>query len=469
MSVYLDEGISPLAVKTFFKNCSDNSMNIRALQIIKKGEPLVRVSVPPYDFEEECYLYSLSKSFTSIACGICMDDGKLSVDTKICELFKDKMPETVSPYLEKLTLGDLLSMQSGHGECALPYMRTSDDSLRAFFEVPFIVEPGKVFCYDTGATCICGAAVERVTGKKLAEFLYERMLSHMDIKMPRWDECMDGQTFGGTGLYLSNNDIVKFGTMLINKGVYNGTRIISEKYLAEATQKQSLEPDDSIKKWTSGYGYQFWMNGRGGYRGDGAFGQFCFVFPEEDIIVVFTGESMNTTGEMDFMYEMLDNLYGNGGDVESLSNLIENIYKPAPVEGGFNDYVEFSVEENDSDIRKIRFFGENLLHVEMETDYGKKEIVCGNGEYILNRVMLKNLSVGLDARDERRDIIERLSLYCAYEIIDEKHLKLTLRHKDKPHTQYWHIDLKEGKIDIKIMAGTITTTFLKLSPLERAE
>ncbi len=469
MSVYIAEGISPLAVKAFFKNCSDNSMNIRALQIVKKGQPLVRVTVPPYNFEEKCYLYSLSKSFTSLACGICIDDGKLSADTKMAELFADKMPENISPELEKMTLGDLLSMQSGHAGCVLPFMRTAEDSLKAFFAQPFVIEPGKAFCYDTGATCVCAAAVERVTGEKLVDFIYERMLSKMDIAKPRWDECMDGQTFGGTGLYLSNNDIVKFGTMLINKGVYNGQRIISEEYLAQATKKQSLEPDDSIKKWTAGYGYQFWLNGRGGFRGDGAFGQFCFVLPEDDTIVVFTGESMNTTGEMDFMFEMLDNLYGNDGDAESLVNLVEGIYKPNPVIGGFNDDISFSVEENSSDIRRIRFFGEKLLHVEMETDYGKKEVVCGNGEYILNRVMLKNLCVGLDARDERRDTIERLSLYCAYEMTDSKHLKLTLRHKDRPHTQHWYIDLEEGKIDIKIMAGIITTTFLKLNPLERAE
>ena len=115
------------------------------------------------------------------------------------------------------------------------------------------------------------------------------------------------------------------------------------------------------------------------------------------------------------------------------------------------------------------FFGEKLLHVEFTTDYGKKEIVCGNGEYILNHVLLKNLCVGLDLRDERKDTIERVNLFACYEQLGENKYKLTLRHSDKPHNQHWYVDFENGNIDIKIMVGTIQTTNFKLSPLNSAE
>ncbi|MBR5278965.1 MAG: beta-lactamase family protein, partial [Clostridia bacterium] len=327
---------------------------------------------------------------------------------------------------------------------------------------PMVNKPGTTFCYDTGATTMCGAAVERVTGKKLVDFLDEKLFSKLDIKKPRWDECTDGQTFGGTGLYLSGDDIIKFGTMLKQKGIYNGQRIVSEEYLAKATSVQASTAGNGSSDWTAGYGYQFWMNQNDGFRGDGAFGQFCYVFPESDMVVAITGESGNTVDEVNFMYELLGNLYGESGEesIGRLTALTKSVYKPAVTAEGFNQDISFDLEPNRSDISKIRFFGERLLHIEFHTDYGKKEIVCGNGEYILNHVLLKNLCAGLDIRDERKDTIERVNLFCAYEKIGEGVYKLTLRHSDKPHNQHWYVDFNTGKIDIKLMVGTIQTTQL---------
>ncbi len=468
MSVYIAQGVNADAVSDFITKCSQKSINLRLIEVVKGNKPLVRVALEPYTLDGPCYLYSLSKSFTSVACGICIDDGILSLDTKMSELFADKIPEDASELYKELTFHDLLSMQSGHRDCALVYMRTAEDSLKTFFSQPMANKPGTVFCYDTGATTMCGAAVERVTGKKLVDFLDERLFSKLDIKKPRWDECMDGQTFGGTGLYLSGDDIIKFGTMLKQKGVYNGQRIVSEEYLAKATSVQSSTAGNGSPDWVAGYGYQFWMNGKEGFRGDGAFGQFCYVFPESDIVVAMTGESGNTVDEVDFMYEMLNNLCGDSNEesIERLTELTKSVYKPAAVDAGFNQDISFNVAPNSSDINKIRFFGEKLLHIEFNTDYGKKELVCGNGEYILNHVLLKNLCVGLDARDERKDTIERVNLLCAYENIGEGVYKLTLRHADKPHNQHWYVDFNTGKIDIKLMVGTIQTTELTLLSAE---
>ena len=470
MSVYLSKGVSPKAVSDFIKKCAENSINLRMLQVIKGCEPLVRVALEPYTTEAPCYLYSLSKSFTSIACGMCIEDGLLSTETKMCELFSDKLPEIVDENLASLTLGDLLSMQSGHGTCALSVMRTAEDSLKAFFAHPFVHKPGTVFTYDSGATCVCAAAAERVTGKKLVDFLDERLFSKLDIKKPRWDECVDGQTFGGTGLYLSGDDIVKFGRMLINKGVYKGQRIIGEEYIRIATTKKADTGNNGAPDWTAGYGYQFWLNGNDGFRGDGAFGQFCYVFPKRDMVVALTGESGYTVKEVELLYEMLDNMFSDDADgYDELLTLTKALYKPNAVKDGFNKDLSFAVADNPSDVRRIRFFGEKLLHVEFETDYGKKELVCGNGEYILNHLLLKNLCVGLDLRDERKDTIERVNLFCAYETHGDGKIKLTLRHGDKPHNQHWYIDLEKGSIDIKIMVGTIQTTELKLTPIETIE
>lgn len=464
MTVYLHESVNASAVESYVRKACANRNNVRALQIIKGDEVIVRLALSPYEPDMKSLLYSLSKSYTSVACGICMDDGLLTPETKMYELFSDKMPETVSDSLKEMTLSDLLSMQSGHEECVLYTMRWAEDSIKAFFEQPLKYESGKTFVYNTGATCICAAAVERVTGKKLTDFLYERMFSVMDIEKPRWAECRDGQTLGGTGLYLSSDDLVKFAIMLKNKGVYNGTRIVSEEYLALATAAHADNSNSGGGDWGAGYGYQFWMNERGGYRGDGAFGQACMIFPESDTAVILQSETADMNLGFTYIYELLDNLYGEGGSIESLEKCCKEMYKTEKNENGFNDDLSFEVGENVIGLKTVRVYGEKLLHLVLDTDYGKKELICGNGEFMLNHVMLKFLSPMIINLDPALGTLERLSIFAAYELVDGK-IKITLRHADTPHVQRWVIDPEAGTLHIDLMVGLLTQTDFSITKL----
>ncbi len=465
MSVFLAEGISAKAVEEYIRECNDKGIFIRTLQIIKGDAPLVRFCAYPHAFDRPQHLYSLSKSFTSIACGICMDEGLLSPDTKMCELFADKMPEQMTDGLKSLKLSDLLTMQSGHSACVLGEMRWAEDSIKAFFEQPMCHTPGTTFAYSTAATCVCAAAAERVSGKKLVDLLDEKLFSKLSITKPKWTECRDGQTLGGTGLYLSNNDLVKFGMLLKNKGVYNGERIISEKYLADATRIHSVDANNGSVDWTSGYGYQFWMNHRGGFRGDGAFGQLCIVLPEEDYVITLLGEVGNMAEEMSMIYKLLDSMYGDDNGLDGLKYLADNMFRTEKSKDGFNDDIAFTVGENRAGISRLRLFGENLLHVELETDYGKKEIVCGNGEYISNHVMLQNLMPSIIHLDPDVDTVERLSVFASYETCENGIVRITLRHSDKPHTQIWTISPDDETMSVSLHVGDIVCREFKLTKI----
>lgn len=461
--LYLAEGISAKNVFDYVKECDANGIYIRALQVIKGKTPLIRLAFNPYDFETPMHLYSLSKSFTSTAVGICVDEGKLSTDTKMCELFADKMPAEMTDALKKVKLHDLLSMQSGHTACVLEKIRWSDDTVKAFFEQPTTYEPGTTFAYSTAATCMCAAAVERVTGKKLVDFLDERLFSKLDIKKPVWWECRDGQTLGGTGLHLSSNDLVKFGIMLKNKGVYNGERIVSEEYLARATSKHSVDVNNGSPDWTAGYGYQFWMNAREGYRGDGAFGQLCMVFPESDIVVVLNGEVGNMALETELVYKLIETMYGDEGDQSELASFLDSHYITAKG-NDFNNDLSFKVEENAAEVTDLRIFGEKLLHIELDTAYGKKEFVCGNGEYILNHYNMKNMSPSITFLDPRVNTVERQSVFASYEYDGDKKILLTLRHQNTCHVQHWVIDLENNNVKIFLHVGDMITNQLSLTP-----
>lgn len=461
--LYLAEGISAKRVEEYVRECDANGIYIRALQVIKGKAPVIRLAFEPYDFETPMHLYSLSKSFTSTAVGICVDEGLLTPDTKMCELFADKMPEEMTDALKKLRLHDLLSMQSGHTACVLDKIRWSDDTVKAFFEQPTTYEPGTTFAYSTAATCMCAAAVERVTGKKLVDFLDEKLFSKLDIKKPIWWECRDGQTLGGTGLHLSSDDLVRFGMMLKNKGVYNGQRIVSEDYLKLATSTHSVDVNNGSPDWTAGYGYQFWMNAREGYRGDGAFGQLCMVFPESDITLVLNGEVGNMALEVELIYKLLDGMYGESGDTSEFESFLNTRYIPEK-KNDFNNDISFTVADNAAEVETLRLFGERLLHVELGTAYGRKEFVCGNGEYILNHYMMKNMSPSITFLDPAVNTVERQSVFAAYEYCGDSRVLVTLRHKNTCHVQHWVIDLDKNTVDISLHVGDMICNHLELAP-----
>lgn len=467
--LYLAKGVNAENVEKYVKESAANGINIRALQVIKGKEPMIRLAFAPYDFETPMHLYSLSKSFTSTAVGICIDEGFLSPSTKMCELFADKMPENMSEGLKALTLHDLLSMQSGHSACVLRDIRWADDTVKAFFEQEMQHTPGTTFAYSTAATCVCAASVERVTGKKLVDFLDERLFQKLGIEKPTWWECRDGQTLGGTGLHLSSDSITKFGVMLKNKGTYNGERIVSEEYLAMATRHHSIDLNNGSPDWTAGYGYQFWINDREGYRGDGAFGQLCMIMPSIDTVVTVMGEVGNMALEVELVYKLLDTMYGSETDSSSLSEYLDTSYMTKKNETGFNNDLSFTVAENRAEIEKIRIFGENLLHVEMTAPYGKKEFVCGNGEYILNHYYAKNITPSITFLDPAVDTVERHSVFAAYEMLDDGRILITLRHKNTCHVQRWYVDLSENKIDIKLHAGDMICNRFELTPINTEE
>ncbi len=468
MSLYLADGISASAVETYLKECFDNGIRVRTLQVIKGDEAVIKLAFAPYDLDAPMHLYSLSKTFTSLAVGMCVDDGKLKVTDKLCDIFPDKMPDVMTDALKKVTVHDLLSMQSGHTACVLDTMRWADDSVRAFFEQPTAYEPGTTFAYSTAATCVCAAAVERVTGMKLVDFLNDRLFSKFGIEKPVWRECRDGQTLGGTGLEVSNSTVAKLGLLLKNKGMYNGERIISEEYLALATSKHSDNSCNGTPDWTAGYGYQIWCNDRDGFRGDGAFGQLCVVLPKDDVVVALLGEAINMQTELSLVYKLVDTMYGEKGNADSLNGLIETAYLTAENENGFNNDISFEVKENPCGIHKIRLFGENLLHVELDTDYGKKEIVCGNGEYLLNHVMLKNLAPTITYLDPNIDAPERVSVLASYELLDDGRIKINLRHHNTCHVQSWVFDPSNNSMDIVMFVGYMVCTHFDITRIPEA-
>ena len=287
-------------------------------------------------------LFSLSKSFTSSAVGIALGEGLVpSLDAPLVSFFPEFDSPAVTPRMRRVTLRHLLSMGMGRASCGLwgdRYARLHDefaaahgDDMRAVAErfesgcehfgddgpvVRHLLEdelrdePGSRFEYNTGATFLLSAVLQKVTGQRLPDYLRTRLFDPLGIARDVvWDDLpgSGGIALGGAGLNLTVREIAAAGDLWLRGGVLrDGRRLIPASYMAEATAKQI--PNDGpgrAPEWCQGYGYQFWRCRHGAFRGDGASGQLAVMLPEQDAVVAATAGVCGMQDELDAIWESL--------------------------------------------------------------------------------------------------------------------------------------------------------------------
>lgn len=235
-------------------------------------------------------LFSLSKSFTSTAIGLAVSEGRLSLDDTVISLFPDDLPEKVTPRLAQMQVRHLISMSTGHSKDTTEYLFRSPDGnwVKAFLARPVKYKPGTHFLYNTGATYMLSAIIQKTTGMKLLDYLQPRLLEPLGIEGADWETCPRGINTGGYGLRVRTEDIAKFGQLYLQKGMWNGRRLLPEGWVELASAKHINNGDNPESDWNQGYGFQFWRCRHNAYRGDGAFGQYCIVMPDQDAVLAIT-------------------------------------------------------------------------------------------------------------------------------------------------------------------------------------
>ncbi|MGW7684754.1 serine hydrolase domain-containing protein [Kribbella sp. NPDC054772] len=287
-------GLSATAVATLLDQLEERSVECHSLMIVHRGQVVAEGWWAPYSADRAHLLYSLTKSFTSIAVGLAIEDGLLSLDDRVVDVLPDHVPDDISEQGRRITVHHLLSMTAGHGVDSLEeaWQLEPGDLVRGFLRVPFAEPEGTRHTYDNSTTYILARMVERVTGRGLPEFLDERLFTPMGIDHAEWDRVASGAAFGFHGLHLQTEAVAAFGELLLRGGVWHGRQLVPREWVELATSRHadtlplpgwSQNPD-----FLSGYGYQFWMS-RHGYHGHGAFGQYCVVVPEHDLVVAITG------------------------------------------------------------------------------------------------------------------------------------------------------------------------------------
>jgi hypothetical protein len=250
----------------------------------------------------------LSKSFTSSGIGLAVAEGLLTVDDPVLKFFPDDAPANPSENLRSMRVRHLLSMNTGNKEDPTRQLfRGADDNWpRAFLSLPVEYEPGTWFVYNTAATYMLSAIVTKLTDEPLLDYLRPRLFDPLGIENPTWETDPRGVNLGGTGLHLNTEAIARFGQLYLQKGVWDGKRILAEEWIAEATKATSDNSNTQTNPdWTVGYGYQFWRCRHDCYRGDGAFGQYCIVMPEQDAVLAIIGGVRDMQAVLDKVWEHL--------------------------------------------------------------------------------------------------------------------------------------------------------------------
>jgi CubicO group peptidase (beta-lactamase class C family) len=300
-------GLDPGAVVDLIDDIEAAGLDPHSLMVLRGGRVAVAGWWHPYGPQTRQLVYSLSKSFTATAVGIAIGEGRFGLDDPISTVL-GSAPGPLAEGAQRILVRHLLAMASGHGSDTITAMLSTGDALAcagraglesdsqqvvaAVLAEPLAAEPGELFTYNQGCSYLLSAAIRHTTGLQLSEYLRPRLFDPLGIGPVHWRRFC-GLEQGFSGLHVRTSDIAALGQLYLQQGRWAGRRLVPAGFVAEAsavhvpTAQRQSDPD-----WQQGYGFHFWQCRFGAFRGDGAFGQFCIVIPDADLVVVTTAQTV---------------------------------------------------------------------------------------------------------------------------------------------------------------------------------
>ncbi|MCX7031150.1 MAG: serine hydrolase [Spirochaetes bacterium] len=393
-------GIPSQAVTSFIDALAQAGQEIHSFMLLRHGRVAAEGWWKPYESTLPHQLFSLSKSFTSTAVGFAVTEGRLSVDDPVLPFFPEATPKRPSANLQAMRVRHLLTMSTGHAKDTVERIHRlgTRDWVKAILAFPVDEEPGSRFVYNSGASYLLSAIVQKATGQRLLTYLTPRLFAPLGIEGATWETCPRGVDTGGWGLSLRTEDIAKFGQLLLAKGRWEGKQVIAESWVEEATRSQmgNDRPGEPID-WTQGYGYQFWRSRHGSFRGDGAFGQLCVVMPDQDAVLAMTSGAQSMQAILDAAWQTLLPAMGEAPKVvkkhqADLRRALRGLrldppgFRDDPPAAAHLDGTAWRLEANEAGLRGISF----ALHAGrlVVTIQARRKTVlrCGAGKWVSGRM-----------------------------------------------------------------------------------
>lgn len=278
------QGISSAHIASFLQELAEEpSLNMHSVLIVRHGKLICDASFGAQRTDLPRQTYSACKSVTALAVGLAMDDGLLHPDDRLVELFDEECGAVNRQLLRGLTLSNLLTMT-----CPIPFNEassmTTDDWVRGFLSSPRLGEGGKKFQYNSLNTYMLSAAVTKVTGRSMTDYLDERLFGPIGIGDYYWETCPKGIVKGGWGLYMKPEDLAKLGLLVQNGGQWNGRQLISQKFLSAALHPWTEVPTAYGR---FNYGWQIWVGRTDNtFLFNGMLGQNVLCYRDNDLLLI---------------------------------------------------------------------------------------------------------------------------------------------------------------------------------------
>lgn len=301
-------GLRSADLQRFLEKLNQHGVNMHSVLLARRGGVFFEAYWDPFTADTPHRIYSVTKSFVSIAIGCLADEGKLDLDDPIIRYFPDKLPPVVPEALKKQTIRHMLMMCTCFESCNWFRPEVTDRLLCYFAQEP--VKPsGTVFHYDSTGSYVLGVLAERLSGMSLMDYLHSRIFRFTGgFEKAELLETMDGTPWGDSGMLCTPRDLMIFGQLLLSRGCWEGRQLISAEYVALAT---SFQTDNNVENLIShercGYGYQFWMAPQNSYTCYGMGGQYVLCVPEKDFVFVCTGD--NQLNARDMLPALFDAVY----------------------------------------------------------------------------------------------------------------------------------------------------------------
>jgi CubicO group peptidase (beta-lactamase class C family) len=401
------QGVPSSAIQAFLASANRDIDYLHSFMLVRHGHVIAEGWWSPFQRDYQHILFSLSKSFTSSAIGFAVQEGLLSLDDTVLSFFPEDAPAQPSDNLKAMKVRHILSMSGGQDVDTTERAVTEPDGnwVRGFLSAPVPFTPGTHFVYNSAATYMCSAIIQKLTGQTLLDYLTPRLFAPLGIEGAWWESDPRGINVGGWGLNIKTDDIAKFGQLYLQKGVWQGKRLLSEAWVNEATSFQVANNTSMISAngsdWEQGYGYQFWRCRHNAYRGDGAFGQYCVVMPDQDAVIAITSGVDDMQAVLNKIWEHLlpamqsEPLPEDRAAQDALQDALQKLSIPMPagaktsaISGAVNGKT-YRVEANPAQITSMRVdFNDDVATLTFVDANGEQALPLGLGKWVEGELTL---------------------------------------------------------------------------------
>ncbi len=396
----VQEQIDPKSIVEFLKRL-EGIIEPHGIVMVKNGKVICDVSYKPYDTNKPHVVNSVTKTFIGIAIGLLYDKGLIRLEDKIVDFFDDVKIDPENKGIKELTVKNVMTMSMG--QITTPVLDENREWVSALLNNPMTYKPGEKFHYDSLATFLLSAVYTRITHETAAEGLQRELFIPLGIDQAYFFENRDGITIGGLGLFIPTIGLAKVGTMLINKGVYLGKRILSEKWCEMQLAKQIDNADSfPVSKHESrqGYGLQCWHCVNKGVRMSGLWGQMCLMMPEYDFVMAINARGSSSQPMLDIFNETV--LKALKGEVPiSDQSVLDEYIKNKEISLEKNEFVSYMKPRmNGKEVKVLNDpFGVSSFRISFEDDVCEIEVVRNGQKYSCvygHNVLKKSISNIID-------------------------------------------------------------------------